>query len=304
MFEEKDLAKFRTAITAMVTPFRDGKVDEKALWQEVDWQIEEGIGGLVPCGTTGESPTLSHDEHDQVIEIVIEEADGRVPVIAGTGSNSTAEAIRLSEHAAKAGADGILLVNPYYNKPTQEGLYKHFWLVAKSVPEIPVILYNIQGRTGVNIETPTMVRLVSDCPNIVGVKEASGNIAQMMDVINDVKKVNPHFVVLSGDDNMTLPLMCLGGDGVISVASNIVPRDVATLVKLAQEGSFIRAREFHYKLLPIFKAMFYETNPIMVKATMDLMGKILPEIRLPMTEPSAANLEKLKAVLRQYKLIS
>jgi 4-hydroxy-tetrahydrodipicolinate synthase len=279
----------------MVTPFRDGQVDEAKLRELVEFHVTHGTDGLVPCGTTGESPTLSHDEHKRVIGIVVEAAAGRIPVVAGTGSNSTAEAIDMTVHAARAGADGALLVAPYYNKPTQEGLYRHFRAIAEAAPELPMIPYNIQGRTAVNVETETMARL-AQIPNIVGVKEASGSLDQMTAVI---LACGPDFTVLSGDDSLTLPLMSVGGRGVISVVANFLPREVAELTHAALEGDWKRARDLHWKLFPICKGVFLETNPIPVKEAMAMLGLIRPEWRLPMCPMSDANREKLRRILTQ-----
>ena len=236
---------FKGVFTAIVTPFKeDGSLDEECLKKLIDFNIENGVSGIVPCGTTGESPTLDHDEHDKVIEITVQHVNKRVPVIAGTGSNSTKEAIRLSKHAEEAGADGLLIVNPYYNKPTQEGLYRHFKAVADAV-KIPVVVYNIKGRTAINVETPTLVRLMNDCDNIVAVKEASGDLDQMKDVIAQRKE---GFSVLSGDDNITLELIKAGGNGVVSVASNIVPDRMVAMVKAALDGNFEEAERINNEL--------------------------------------------------------
>ncbi|HOC60170.1 MAG TPA: 4-hydroxy-tetrahydrodipicolinate synthase [Smithellaceae bacterium] len=290
---------FSGAITALVTPFKNGKVDEEALRQLIEFQIESGINGLVPCGTTGESPTLSHEEHDRVIEITIDAAKKRVPVIAGTGSNSTAEALRLTKHAFDAGADGALIACPYYNKPTQEGLCQHFQLIAENVP-IPVIPYNIPGRTGVNM-SPELIARLSKIGNIVGIKEASGSLKQMNDVL---ELCGPDFDVLSGDDGLTLPLMAIGGKGVISVVSNIVPADMASLTDAALAGRAADARALHAKMSPLFDILFVETNPIPVKAALALLGKIEYEYRLPLCPMSPANFEKLKKVMQRCGLIS
>ena len=285
--------QFQGSLVAMVTPFRDGRVDEAKVRELVDFHVAHGTDGLVPCGTTGESPTLSHDEHKRVVEIVIEQAAGRIPVVAGTGSNSTAEAIDLTVHAARAGATGALLVSPYYNKPTQEGLYRHFRTIAESAPELPQIVYNIQSRTAVNVETDTLARL-AQIPNIVGVKEASGSLDQMTAV---VLACGPDFTVLSGDDNLTLPLMAVGGRGVISVLANLLPREVADLTHAALDGDWKRARDLHWKLYPLCKAMFIETNPIPIKEAMAMAGLIHPEWRLPMCPMGSANRERLRTVL-------
>ncbi len=290
---------FKGSIVAIVTPFRDDKVDEKTLRDLIEFQIKNGSSGIVPCGTTGESATLSFDEHDRVIEITIEQAKKRVPVIAGTGSNSTSEAIMLTKHAAKAGADASLQVSPYYNRPTQKGLYEHFKAIADSV-NIPIILYNIASRTGVNIEPETIAKLAHDCKNIVGVKEASANLDQM----SRIKQLCPtNFDLISGDDSLTLPILSIGGTGIISVVANIVPRDVATLVSEFEKGNIQKAQEMHYKLLPLIKAVFIETNPIPVKTAMGLMGICEPDLRLPMCALLPENLEKLKKALENYGLL-
>jgi len=290
---------FQGSFVALVTPFRNGQIDEAKLRELVELHVANGTDGLIPCGTTGESPTLRHDEHRRVVELVVEAARKRIPVIAGTGSNSTREAIDLTKHAERAGASGALVVNPYYNKPTQEGLYQHFRAVADAV-SIPIIAYNIQGRTAINVETATMARLARDCHNIVGVKEASGSLDQMSQVI---AACGPNFSVLSGDDNLTLPLLAIGGHGVISVIANIVPREVADMVHAALDGDFKRAREVHYRLFPLARAAFLETNPIPIKEAMAIAGMLEPEFRLPMCRMSDANRETLRAILRQYALV-
>jgi 4-hydroxy-tetrahydrodipicolinate synthase len=291
---------FQGSIVALVTPFRNGKVDEAKLRELVEWHVAQGTDAIVPCGTTGESPTLSHDEHKRVVEIVVEAARGRVPVIAGTGSNSTAEAIDLTAHAEKAGAQGALVVNPYYNKPTQEGLYRHFRSVAEAVG-LPILVYNIQSRTAVNVETETLARLAKDCPNIVGVKEASGSLDQMTQVI---LACGPDFSVLSGDDTLTLPLMAVGGRGVISVVANIVPRETHEMTQAALSGDWKQARELFLRLFPLCRAMFIETNPIPVKEAMAMTGLIEPEFRLPLCRMSEANRQKLRAALVQHGLVT
>jgi 4-hydroxy-tetrahydrodipicolinate synthase len=289
---------FQGSIVALVTPFRNGDVDEPKLRELVELHVSQGTDGIVPCGTTGESPTLSHDEHKRVVEIVIDAARGRLPVIAGTGSNSTAEAIDLTSHARKAGATGALVVNPYYNRPTQEGLYRHFRTVAEAV-DIPILVYNIASRTAVNVETDTLARLVTDCPNIVGVKEASGSLDQMTQVI---LACGPDFSVLSGDDNLTLPLMSVGGRGVISVVANLVPRDTVEMTHAALAGDWKLARDLHLRLFPLCRAMFIETNPIPVKEAMAMLGMIEPEYRLPMCRMSDANRQRLRSILDRYGL--
>jgi 4-hydroxy-tetrahydrodipicolinate synthase len=286
---------FQGSLVAMVTPFHDRRVDEDKIRELVEFHVAHGTDGLVPCGTTGESPTLTHEEHKRVVEIVIQQSRGRIPVIAGTGSNSTAEAIELTLHAANAGAAGALLVTPYYNKPTQQGLYEHFRTIAQAVPDLPLIVYNIQGRTAVNVETDTLARL-AQIPNIVGVKEASGSLDQMTAVI---LACGPEFTVLSGDDNLTLPLMSIGGRGVISVVANFLAREVADVTHAALEGDWKRARDLHLKLYPVCKAMFIETNPIPVKEAMAMLGMIRAEWRLPMCPMTPANREKLRQALVQ-----
>lgn len=271
--------EYRGVYTALITPFTDlGVVDYKALERIIEHQIDSGIDGLVPCGTTGESPTLSHEEHDRVIAQTIRFAAGRVPVIAGTGSNSTTEAIRLSQHAEDAGASALLLVNPYYNKPTQKGMYLHFRAIAESV-KIPCILYNIKGRTGVNLETETLIRLAEECPNIVAVKEASGSLRQMEDVI---RTSGDDFMVLSGDDNLALDLIKLGGDGVISVASNLFPREMARMIHSALAGNWDEAERLGSWFAPFFSACFIETNPIPIKTAMAECGWCRESFRLPL----------------------
>ncbi len=286
------------AITAMVTPFsQDGSLDVEGLKRNVRFQVENGISGLVPLGTTGESPTVSDGERETVVKAVVAAAGGKAPVIVGTGTNSTAHSIELSRQAEELGADAVLVVSPYYNKPTQEGLFRHFRAVAESV-RIPVVVYNIQGRTGVNIETVTLRRM-AEVPNIIAVKEASGNLAQMMDVLDQLPK---SFSVVSGDDNLTLPLMSLGGRGVISVVSNLIPRKVSDMCAAASKGDFASARRIHFELLPFFKAAFIETNPIPIKAAMGMAGLPAGPVRLPLCELQPASLEKLKAVVKSMGL--
>jgi len=289
---------FPGTFTAIVTPFKNGQLDEKAFKRLIRFGIDGGVSGFVPCGSTGESATLSYEEHEKVVELCVKEVAGQVKVIAGTGSNSTQEAIELTRHAKEVGADGALLVSPYYNKPTQEGLYRHFKAIAEAV-DIPIVLYNIQGRTAVNIENATMERL-SRIPNIVGVKEASGSILQMSEVI---RLCGSNFCVLSGDDQMTFPLMALGGQGVISVVTNIVPDKMASLVQAMHDGDIATARTKHFEIYELCQAMFFETNPIPVKTALGLMGMIEPEFRLPLCPMAQQNEEKLKNVLIKYGLI-
>ncbi len=289
---------FKGAIVAIVTPFKDGKVDEDALRELIEFQIESGTDGIVPCGTTGESATLSHEEHDRVIEITVDAVKKRVPVIAGTGSNNTTEAIRLTRHAYEAGVDGTLLVTPYYNKPTQEGLYQHYKTVAETVP-VPIVLYNVPGRTGINLLPETDARL-SKISNIVGIKEASGDLKQVSKII---ELCSDDFAVLSGDDFTVLPILAVGGKGVISVVSNIIPEDMAAMIDAFDGGSLDKAKEFHYRMRPIMDGCFLETNPVPVKAALAMMGKIAYELRLPLCEMSDVNYEKLKKIMTDYGLI-
>jgi 4-hydroxy-tetrahydrodipicolinate synthase len=289
---------FEGAIVAIVTPFKNGKIDESALRELIEFQIKNGTDGIVPCGTTGESSTLSHKEHDRVIEITIDAVKKRVPVIAGTGSNSTDEAVRLTKHAYQAGADGALMVCPYYNRPSQEGLYLHFKKVAEAVP-IPIIPYNIASRTGVNMTPETLARLAK-ISNIVGVKEASGSIKQMSDVIG---LCGPDFDVLSGDDIFTLPLMAMGGKGIISVISNVAPADMSALVDAVASRNMKRAKALHHKMNALIDALFIETNPVPVKAALAMMGMIQYELRLPLAKLTEGNYEKLRQALIAYGLI-
>lgn len=290
---------FRGSTVALITPFKDGKVNEKALKELVEFQIKNGTNGLLPCGTTGESPTLNYEEHERVIEIVIQASAGRVPVMAGTGSNSTAEAVMLTQHAAKAGANAVLSVSPYYNKPSQEGLYRHFKAIAESV-NIPVYLYNIQGRTAVNIETDTVARLARDCKNIVGVKEASGSLDQMQAV---KMACPPDFILLSGDDALTLPVLSIGGEGIVSVVGNILPKETAQVCSLYFQGKIEEARKLHYQILPVVKAMFIETNPVPVKFAAELMGLCSSDVRLPLCEMSDVKKKQVQNTLEKSGLL-
>ena len=283
---------------AIITPFKEGRVDENTYRELIDFQIEQGTSAIVPCGTTGESATLSMEEHNRVIDIAIEAVNKRVPVIAGTGGNSTAEAIHLTEHAKASGADGTLQVCPYYNKPTQEGLYQHFKTIAEAVP-LPQVMYNIPGRTGINMAPETIARL-AELPDIVAIKEASGSLGQMAEV---VQLAGDKITLLSGDDNLTLPVLAIGGKGVISVVANIVPKDNADMVRAWGEGRVDEARERFYRLLPLCQAMFYETNPIPVKTSLAMMGKVDGELRLPMCAMAPANKDKLEKALQAYGLI-
>jgi len=285
---------FSGAFTALVTPFRNGEVDVEALEGMVEFQIQNGIHGLVPCGTTGETPAMSEEEDRLVIGTVVRVANGRVPVIAGTGSNSTDMAIKYTKMAEEVGADGSLQVSPYYNKPTQEGLYRHFATIAEST-DLPIILYNIPGRTSVTIDAQTTARL-AEIPNIVGTKEATLSMNMAMDVMS---LCGEDFDVLSGDDPVTLPLMSLGGRGVISVASNVAPAAVSDMVNALLAGDWERGRELHYELLPLFRALFVETNPIPVKTAASILGLCSDEMRLPMIPLSGENLDTLRRVMEE-----
>lgn len=289
---------FEGALSAIVTPFRDGAVDETALRDLIEWQIEGGVDGIVPCGSTGESATLSHAEHEQVIRIAVQQARRRVPVVAGTGSNSTAEAIRLTAFAREVGADGALLISPYYNKPTQEGIFKHYKMIAASV-DLPLIVYNIPGRTGSNILPETFARLC-EVRNIVSVKEASGS----MDQITDIRRLcGERLTILSGDDSLALPIMALGGRGVIAVITNVMPREMHELAAAGLAGDFAHARELHYRMLPLMRALFAETNPIPIKYAVAQVRKCSPEVRMPLTPLSAAAAERLRSVMKELGLI-
>ena len=290
---------FSGCLTALVTPFDErGNVDEKVLVTLVDRQIEGGIDGLVPCGTTGESPTLSEEEQHRIIELVVGEAGGKIPVLAGAGSNSTRHAVHLAQAAEKAGADGVLSVGPYYNKPTQEGYKIHFRQIAEAIG-IPLVIYNIPGRTGGNITPATLVEL-AETDNIVGVKEASGNLDQTMEILS---RRPSGFALLSGEDHLTLPLIALGGEGVISVLSNEVPREFAEMVHWGLKGDFEKARAIHNRLLELSRANFIETSPIPVKTALSLMGLLRPVFRPPLCPMTAANVPVLEGALRRLKLI-
>jgi 4-hydroxy-tetrahydrodipicolinate synthase len=286
--------------TALVTPFRgDGSLDEATLRALIKRQIDAGIDFLVPCGTTGESPTLTHEEHLRVVEITVELAKGRVPVLAGAGGYNTAEVIALARELAALGADGLLSVTPYYNKPTQEGLFQHYRAIAEAVT-LPIILYSVQGRTGVNVE-PNTVKRLAEIENIVGIKEASGNVSQMAAILNAVPN---EFIVLSGDDAITLPVISLGGRGVISVVSNEIPAEMSQLTRLALNGDFPGARVIHRRYHPLMEINFVESNPIPVKAAMAEMGLLEGAWRLPLVAPKAENQARIRAVLEALGLVS
>ncbi len=289
---------FKGSIVAIVTPFKKGKVDEKALGDLIDWHIKQGTNAIVPCGTTGESATLDYKEHYRVVRFTVEAVNRRVPVIAGTGANSTDETIMITKEAKKSKADAALIVAPYYNKPTQEGLYRHYKMVAEAV-NIPIILYNVPGRTAVNMLPPTVARLAG-IKNIVAIKEATGDLRQVSDLL---RLCGDRLAVLSGDDFTTLPLMALGGKGVISVSANVAPKMVADMCACWEQGRYDEARALHFKLEPLNASMFIETNPIPVKTALALMGKIQEEFRMPLCEMAPANRDKLKKVLKDMKLI-
>ena len=289
---------FEGVLTALVTPFRDGAIDERALQDLVELQISAGVDGLVPCGSTGEAATLSHAEHRRVVEVVVAAARGRVPVLAGTGSNSTSEAIDLTRHAKEAGADGAILISPYYNKPTQEGIVAHYAKIARET-SFPLVVYNIPGRTASNILPETLARL-ADLEQIVGVKESTGNLHQ---VSQTIARCPPDFAVLSGDDSLTLPILAVGGRGVISTTANVAPHEMVALVRAFRGGDLARAREAHYRLLPLVDVLFCETNPIPVKAALALRGLVSDEIRLPLTPLSRPNRERLQVVLKEFGLL-
>ncbi len=290
---------FRGSLVALVTPFRDGKVDEKAFQSFVAWQIAEGTHGLVPCGTTGESPTLSHDEHRRVVELCIEAAAKRVPVIAGTGSNSTEEAIELTRHAKEAGADGALIVTPYYNKPTQAGLYAHYRAIAEAV-DLPIIIYNIPGRTGVDMSVETMARLAA-LPNIVGVKEATGDVTR---VTKQRRAIGEGFCQLSGDDVLALGQMAHGAVGCISVTANVAPRQLSQFQEACMAGDFVTARKLHDRLAPLHEALFLETNPGPVKYAVSLIGRGTGAVRLPLVEVADSTKEKVRQAMTAVGLLN
>jgi 4-hydroxy-tetrahydrodipicolinate synthase len=289
---------FSGALTALVTPFRDDRLDEKALRAIVAEQIEGGIAGLVPAGTTGESASLSHDEYTQLLSIVIDEARGRVPVIAGAGSASTAHSIELAKIAQRLGANAVLVVVPYYYKPSQEGLYAHFTAVAKAVP-LPMVVYNIPGRCGVDLAVSTLERLAA-IPSIVGIKESTGTVQRSSEI---VQRFGDRFSVLSGDDALTLPIMAVGGQGVISVTSNVAPREVSRQVELFRSGDVVGARKQHQRLSPLYEALFIESNPGPVKCAMGMRGLMSPELRLPFVQPTEASVQRIRKVLGEVGIL-
>lgn len=289
---------FTGSLVAIVTPFHNGRLDEQAFADLIEFQIANGTHGIVPCGTTGESATLTPAEHERVVALTVEIVAKRVPVIAGTGSNSTDEAITFTSHAKEAGADAALLITPYYNKPTQEGLFQHHAAIARAV-DLPQILYNIPGRTSVNMAPATVARLAT-IPGIIGIKEGSGSLQQVSEIIQHCGEA---FTVLSGDDGLTLPMMALGAKGVITVTANIVPAQMAEMVTAALNGDYEKARAMHFTLAPLFTALFYETNPIPVKEALAMMKKIHAELRLPLTPMSADNRDRLLQVLTKTGIV-
>jgi 4-hydroxy-tetrahydrodipicolinate synthase len=289
---------FSGSMVALVTPFKDGKIDWQSLERLLEFHINSGTHGIVPCGTTGESATLGHKEHHEIIERVIQAVNKRVPVIAGTGSNSTAEAVELTRGAEKAGADGALLISPYYNRPTQEGIYEHYKKVASAV-SIPIIVYNIPGRTGSKIEPETLARL-SEIKNVAGVKEATGSVDQAIDVI---RLCGDSLAVYSGEDSLTFSLMALGGRGVISTVANVAPKDMSQLTDACLTGNWEKGRQLQFKLMPLIRAVFLETNPIPIKTALSLMGKCTAELRLPLTPMVEGNFQRLKQSMTDSGLI-
>jgi 4-hydroxy-tetrahydrodipicolinate synthase len=291
---------FTGSCVALITPFKNNEVDKEKLRELVEFHLSNGTDAILPCGTTGESATLSYEEHIEVIRIVVETVKKRIPVIAGTGSNSTRETYELTKHAKEIGADAVLLVAPYYNKPTQKGLYEHYSFIAKNV-DIPIIIYNIPGRTGVNISPETIISLAKAHKNIIGVKEASGSIDQVSEIVRNTAELN--FSVFSGDDSLTLPILAVGGKGVISVIANILPRDTHNLCEYWFRGDVKKAQELHLKMFPLVKALFIETNPIPIKAAMGMLGLCSDELRLPLVPMEEKNREKLYQALKNYGLV-
>ncbi len=291
---------FKGSLVALITPFKEGNIDRESLKRLIDFHVENGTDAIVVAGTTGESATLTFSEHEELINLAVEYADKRIPIVAGTGANATHEAIALTKAAEKAGADGSLQIVPYYNKPTQEGIYQHFKAIAEET-NIPLILYNIPSRTGVDMLPETFARLYADFPNVIGIKEATGNVTRVSEIIS---LTNPDVIILSGDDALTIPMISVGAKGVISVANNLIPKDIAEMCRLALEGNFKEARKIHDKYWNLFKVLFIETNPIPVKTAAYLMKLIDDlELRLPLYYMKPENEEKLKNVLKEYNLI-
>lgn len=293
------MSKFRGAFVAIVTPFIDGELDEQGLIDLIEFQIANGTHGIVPCGTTGESATMSHAEHHRVVELTIKTVNGRVPVLAGTGSNSTSESIELTRHAKEAGADGALMITPYYNKPSQEGLYQHFKAVADAV-DIPIILYNVPSRTSINMLPETVARCAG-INNIVGIKEATGDLNQVSQVI---RSCPDGFAVMSGDDFTSMATVAVGGTGVISVTSNVAPKDMSSMMDAILDGDLAEASRLHYKLFPLMQGMFIDTNPVPAKTTLEMMGKIRSSTpRLPLYKMNEVTQTRLKKIIADYGLI-
>jgi 4-hydroxy-tetrahydrodipicolinate synthase len=293
------MSKFQGAFVAIVTPFLDGKVDEKGLVDLIEFHIASGTHGIVPCGTTGESATMSHDEHHRVVELTVQTVAGRVPIMAGTGSNSTSEAIDLTQHAKRAGVDGVLMVTPYYNRPSQEGLYQHYRAIAEAV-DVPIFLYNVPSRTSTNMLPATVARC-AEIDNIMGIKEATGSLNQVSEL---VALCPDDFIILSGDDFTAMPTVLVGGRGVISVTSNVAPADMAAMMEAALAGDVARANELHYKLFPLMQAMFFDTNPVPAKKSLEMMGKIQSGLpRLPLAVMNQSTQDKLRASLNDYGLL-
>jgi len=290
---------YKGAMSALVLPFKNGSIDEEAYREFIEWQIEEGIHGLIPCGTTGESATLTHAEHEKAILICIDQVKKRVPVIAGCGSNNTLDAVHLTEFAKSAGADAALLISPYYNKPTQEGIFRHYKAV-NDAASLPIFVYNVPSRTGSNVCASTMARMYKELPHVIGIKEASGNLGQ---VSNLIEETDDKFIVLIGDDNTVLPSLALGAVGTISVTSNVMPKAVSSLCNAWLEGNLKEAKRLHYLLEPLNRAMFIETNPIPAKTALHLMGKMSLEMRLPLCELSEASEKELRRVMKSLNLL-
>ena len=287
---------FHGTITALLTPFKNGNIDEEAYRAHIEWQIEQGVNGLVPCGTTGESATMTHEEHEAVIRICVDQVKGRVPVIAGSGSNNTIEAVSLTKFAKHAGADAALLISPYYNKPTQEGIFQHFKAVNDAVA-LPLFVYNVPGRTGSNVLPSTQARMARELEHVVGCKEATANLVQISDIIEQCPE---DFILLSGDDFTVPPTYSVGGKGVISVVSNVLPKMMSELTAACERGDYAEARRLHYALEPMNRAMFMESNPIPCKAALALMGRMTGEVRLPLCAPSEKTMDTLKSLLSEH----
>lgn len=293
--------QFQGALSALVTPFKNGEVDEEAYREFIEWQIEEGIDGVVPCGTTGESATMSHEEHGRVISICVDQVKGRVPVLAGAGSNNTREAVQLTKFAKDAGADGALLITPYYNKPTPSGLVAHFQAIADEV-SMPFVIYNVPGRTGLNVQPQTLLDIKKAVPDVIGIKEATGNIRQVSEML-ELCADGDCFCMLSGDDFTVLPLLAVGGCGVISVVSNIMPGEMSAMCKAFEDGDMRKAQELHYQMAPLSRAMFCESNPIPVKTALSMMKRMPEEFRLPLVPMLPEHKAELRVLLEKNNLL-